>query len=109
MGKWQTCQQVKKTFQKAIFRRVPRLFKNLFVFKKIKTGWQQYDYKPIYSVWNMDTERKRSLIYTMMDKTEAPKITLATYSAFVTPPEKKQAKNEAIMYISLCPYTMILS
>ena len=67
---------------------------DLFVFKKIKTGWQQYDYKPIYSVWNMDTERKRSLIYTMMDKTEAPKITLATYSAFVTPPEKKQAKNE---------------
>ena len=51
---------------------------DLFVFKKIQVGWQKYDFKPIYSLWDMSDKRKRPLDFAVMDRDEGPVIVLAT-------------------------------
>lgn len=53
---------------------------DIFVFKKVKKGWQSYEYIPIHTAWNMSGTRKRPFESVDVDKIEDKKIVLATYA-----------------------------
>ncbi len=51
-----------------------------FFFRKIKKGWQKYEWKHFYSLWDMSGERKRPFEIVMLDKDKEEQIVLATYT-----------------------------
>lgn len=53
---------------------------DVFIYKKIKKGWQKYDWKHLATVWDMSGERKRPFQIVQVDKAVEAKIVLATYT-----------------------------
>ena len=51
-----------------------------FIFTKIKKGWEQYEWKPIYTIWDMEKSRTRPFQYVYMDKEPRPVYEMASYS-----------------------------
>ena len=61
----------------AIFQKLKNM--DIFVFKKIKTGWRSYSYQPIYAIWDMSGERTRPFEYVLMDQEKPPEYNLDTF------------------------------
>ena len=67
---------------------------DLFVFKKKQIGWKKYEFNPIYTLWDMNGKRKRSLDFAVMDRDEGPVIVLATETRELIAEEKKEMAKE---------------
>ena len=53
---------------------------DVFIYKKVKKGWQKYDWKHLATIWDMSGERKRPFQIVQMDKAAEEQIVLATYT-----------------------------
>ncbi len=53
---------------------------DVFIYKKVKKGWQKYDWKHLATIWDMSSERKRPFQIVQVDKAVETKIVLATYT-----------------------------
>ena len=53
---------------------------DVFIYKKIKKGWQKYEWKHLATVWDMSGERTRPFQIVQMDKVAEEHIVLATYT-----------------------------
>lgn len=52
---------------------------DVFVFKKVKIGYKKYDWKPIYTKWDMSGIREKSFQVVMVDKAVEQEIELPKY------------------------------
>lgn len=73
---------------------------DIFVFRKIKKSYKSYEWKHIYSLWNMHGERNRPFDLVQMDGYNEPEITLAKYSSDNTSTEKKEDSNLSQNYVT---------
>ncbi len=73
---------------------------DVFIYKKIKKGWQKYEWKHLATVWDMSGERTRPFQIVQMDKIEEHQIVLATYTPelekteFAKKPEENSEETE---------------
>ena len=69
---------------------------DVFIYKKIKKGWQKYDWKHLATVWDMSGERKRPFQIVQMDKIEEQQIILATYTPELNIATKPQDESDVL-------------
>lgn len=54
---------------------------DIFIYRKVKTGWEQFKWTPVYAIWDMSVERKRPFEYVYVDKDNKPLYETATTTA----------------------------
>ena len=61
---------LKKPVKAVIFPKIKS--GDIFIYRKVKTGWEQFKWTPVYAIWDMSVERKRPFEYVYVDKDNKP-------------------------------------